>query len=202
MVIYLDDITIFSKYNAEHLQHLEQIFRKCGRYGISLNPKKSHFSMLESKILGHIISEGGIQIDPNIFDVIQEIEIPRNKNFIQSFIGRIIFLRHFVPKFVEIIRPITNMIKKYDVIKWSLEEKSTFQRIKQDLVESPILVSHDYAKEFFIFSFASEETIVVVLMQKNEEGNEHPRTFFKKSLRYVELKYDILEKQSYVFSNL
>jgi hypothetical protein len=60
-----------------------------------------------------------------------------------------------VPKFVEIIRPITNMLKTDVVIKWSLEEKSTFQRIKQDLVEAPVLVSPDYAKEFFIFSFAS-----------------------------------------------
>jgi hypothetical protein len=63
MVIYLDDITIFSKFDDEHLQHLEQIFHKCRRYGIPLNPKKSHFSMLEGKLLGHITSAGGIKID-------------------------------------------------------------------------------------------------------------------------------------------
>jgi hypothetical protein len=182
MVIYLDDITIFSKSDDEHLQHLEQIFRKCRRYGISLNPRKSHFSMPEGKLLGHIISAGGIKIDPKRVDAIQEIEIPRNKKSIQSFIGRINFLRRFVPNFVEIIRPITNMLKKYVVIKWSLEEKSTFQRIKQALVEAPVLVSPDYAKEFFIFSFASEETIVAVLLQKNEEGHEQPIAFFSKSL--------------------
>jgi hypothetical protein len=56
MVIHLDDITIFSKSDDEHLQHLEQIFRKCRRYGISLNPKKSHFLMPKEKLLGHIIS--------------------------------------------------------------------------------------------------------------------------------------------------
>jgi hypothetical protein len=63
MVIYLDDITIFSKSDDEHLQHLEQVFRKCRRYRISLNPRKSHFSMPEGKLLGHIISTGGIKID-------------------------------------------------------------------------------------------------------------------------------------------
>jgi hypothetical protein len=182
MAIYLDDITIFSKSDDEHLQHLEQIFRKCRRYGISLNPRKSHFSMPEGKLLSHIISTGGIKIDPKRVDFIQEIEIPRNKKFIQSFIGRINFLRCFVPNFVEIIRPITNMLKNDVVIKWSLEEKSTFQRIKQALVEAPVLVSPDYAKEFFIFSFAFEETIVAVLLQKNEEGHEHPIAFFIKSL--------------------
>jgi hypothetical protein len=67
-----------------------------------------------------------------------------------------------VPNFAEILKPITNMLKKDDVIKWSPKEKSAFQRINQDLVEALILSSPDYAKGFFIFSFASEETIVVV----------------------------------------
>jgi hypothetical protein len=119
MVIYLDDITIFSKSDDEHLQHLEKIFRKCRRYGISLNPRKSHFAMPEGKLLGHIISTGGIKIDPKRVEAIQEIAIPRNKKSIQSFIGRINFLRRFVPNFAEIIRPITNMLKKDVVIKWS-----------------------------------------------------------------------------------
>jgi hypothetical protein len=138
--------------------------------------------MPEGKLLGHIISAGGIKIDPKRVDAIQEIEIPRNKKSIQSFIGKINFLRRFVPNFVEIIRPITNMLKKDVVIKWSLEEKSTFQRIKQALVAAHVLVSPDYSKEFFIFSFTSEETIVAVLLQKNEEGHEQPIAFFSKSL--------------------
>jgi hypothetical protein len=197
MVIYLDDITIFSKSDEEHLQHLEQVFKKCRRYGISLNPKKSHFSMPEGKLLGHIISAGGIKIDPKRVCAIQQIEIPRNKKVVQSFIGKINFLRHFVPNFAEILKPITNMLKKDAVIKWSSEEKSSFQTIKKDLVEAPVLASPDYTKYFFIFSFASEETIVVVLLQKNEEGHEKPIAFFSRALRDAELKYDILEKQAY-----
>jgi hypothetical protein len=61
-----------------------------------------------------------------------------------------------------------------------------------------VLASLDYTKEFFIFSFASEHTITVVLLQKSEEGFEKPMAFFSKSLRDIELKYDILEKQAYV----
>ena len=59
------------------------------------------------------------------------------------------------------------------------------------------MASPDYTKEFFIFSFSSEETIVVVLLQKNEEGHEKPIAFFSRSLRDVELKYDILDKKDY-----
>jgi hypothetical protein len=96
-----------------------------------------------------------------------------------------------VPNFSEIMKPITNMLKKDVVIKWSSEEKSSFQTINQALVEAPILASPYYTKEFFIFSFSSEEKIVVVLLQKNEEGHENPREFFSRALRDAELKYDI-----------
>jgi hypothetical protein len=111
MVIYLDDINVFAKSDEEHLHHLKQTFKKCRRYGIYLNPNKSHFSMHEGKILGHIVSAGGIEIDPKRVEAIQKIDIPRNQKSIQSFIGRIIFLRKFIPNFPEIIKLITNMLK-------------------------------------------------------------------------------------------
>jgi hypothetical protein len=78
---------------------LKKTFEKCRRYGISLKPKKSHFAMEEGKILGHIVSLEGIKIDPERVKAIQQIDIPRNKKSIQSFIGKIIFLRRFIPNF-------------------------------------------------------------------------------------------------------
>jgi hypothetical protein len=63
-------------------------------------------------------------------------------------------------------------LKKDDEIKWTREAKSSFERIKQTLIEATVLISRAYSKDFLIFSFASEETIVVVLLQKNEEGYE------------------------------
>jgi len=64
LVIYLDGITIFSKLDEDHLKHLQQIFEKCRRYGLSLNSKKSHFALKEGKLLGHIVSKEGVRIDP------------------------------------------------------------------------------------------------------------------------------------------
>jgi hypothetical protein len=79
-------------------------------------------------------------------------------------------------------------------LKWISEEKESFERIKQAIIQAPILISPYYSKEFMIFSFASENTIVVVLMQRNEQGYEQPISFFRKTLRDSELKYDIIEK--------
>jgi hypothetical protein len=165
MFIYLDEITMFSTFDDEHLQHLKQTFEKCRSYGISLNPKKSHFSMEEGKILGHIVSPEGIKIDLKRVKAIEQIDIPRNKKSIQSFIGKLNFLRRFIPNFAEIIKHITDMLKKDEEIKWIPEEKESFENINQDLIKAPILINPNYSKEFLIFSFAYEDTIVVDLLQ-------------------------------------
>ena len=73
IVIYLDDITVYSESDSQHIDHLKKAFLKCRKFGISLNPKKSHFAMLEGKLLGHIISKDGIKIDPNRVQAIQNI---------------------------------------------------------------------------------------------------------------------------------
>jgi hypothetical protein len=197
MVIYLDDLTIFSKSDEDHLIHLKQTFEKCRRFGLSLNPKKSHFAMREGKLLGHIVSRDGIKIDPSRVEAIDTINIPRNVKEIQSFLGKIIFLRRFIPNFVEIVKLITYMLKKNNKVKWTTEDKASFARIKKVISEALVLASPDYLKDFLIFLFASEHTLATVLLQKNEEGFEQPIAFFSKSLRDIELRYDIMEKQTY-----
>jgi hypothetical protein len=70
VVIYLDDITVFSKTNKEHCCHLRKVFSKCRRFGLSLNPKKYLFAMKEGKLLGHIVSTEGVRIDPSRIEAI------------------------------------------------------------------------------------------------------------------------------------
>ena len=91
LVIYLDDITMSSKSDEKHLQHLERVFLKCLNFGVSLNPKKSHFALEEGKLLGNIIYKNGIEIDLARVEAIGQIVLPRNKKEVQSFIGIVIF---------------------------------------------------------------------------------------------------------------
>ena len=79
VVIYMDDITVYSKSDKEHIHHLEFFFIKCRKFGISLNPKKSNFALEEGKLLGHIISKDGIKIDPDRFSAILKVGEPRRK---------------------------------------------------------------------------------------------------------------------------
>ena len=104
LVVYLDDLIIFSISDEEHLYHLKIVFQRCRKYGISFNPKKSLFSMDEGKLLGHIISMEGIRIDPDQVEAIQNIYFPRSKKDIQAFNGKMNLLRHFVPNLAEHLR--------------------------------------------------------------------------------------------------
>ena len=110
MLIYLDALTVYSPRHHDHLQHLRRVFLKCRRFGISLNPKKSQFALSEGKILGHIVSAEGVNIDSVRVEAIQKLSIPRSKRDIQSFLGKINFVRRFIPNFSELVKHITSML--------------------------------------------------------------------------------------------
>ena len=100
----MDDITMYSRSDKEHIQHLENVFLKCRRYGITLNPLKSNFGLEEGKLLGHIISKDDIKIDPKRIKAIYKVEEPRRKKKVQSFIGHVNFLRRLLYQ-----NPVTTM---------------------------------------------------------------------------------------------
>jgi hypothetical protein len=201
VVIYLDDIIVFSKSDQENPHHLKKVFLKCRRFGLSLNPKKSLFSMKEGKFLGHIMSTKGVRIDPSRVDAIQTLLFPRSKKEVQSFLGKISFLRRFISNFVELVKYITTILRKGNEVKWTAESRDSFDHIKKALIEAPVLINPDYSKEFLIFSFASFDTLVVVLMHKNTEGLEEPISFFSRALRDAEIRYVIMEKKAYDLVN-
>lgn len=92
IVIYLDDLTVYSRRRKYHLRDLEKVLNRCRQHGISLNPKKSMFFVEEGKFLGHIVSKDGIKIDPKRVKVIQKLTLPTNRSDLKSFFDQINFL--------------------------------------------------------------------------------------------------------------
>jgi hypothetical protein len=177
VVIFLDDITVFSRSDKEHCCHLRKVFLKCRRFGLSLNPKKSLFSMKEGKLLGHIVSAKGVRIDPSRVEAIQTLSLPRSKKEVQAFLGKINLLRRFISNFVELVKHITAMLRKGNEVKWTTKPREYFIQIKRTLTKAPMLISPDYYKEFLIFSFDSFDTVALVLFDPG--GYRGPPTFSK-----------------------
>ena len=109
-----------------------------------MNPNKSSFAVTEGKLLGFIVSNDGIIMDPKRIEAIAKISLPSSKKAMQSFLGKINFVRIFVPNFAQIVRPLQDMVKKDDVFKWSYIQKDVFKNIKKDIMEAPSFMPLDF----------------------------------------------------------
>ena len=118
VIVYLEKVSVFSKNRSDHISHLRKVLERCRKFGISLNPKKSIFVVTEGIFLGFVVSKEGIMIDPERTEAISRIPFPTTKKSMQSFMGKINFVRRFVPSFSEIVCPLQNMIKKDGSFLW------------------------------------------------------------------------------------
>ena len=167
---------------------------RCRKYGISLNHAKSIFGVDEGKLLGHIIFKDGVKIDLERVEAIKKVPLAQNLKALQSFNSQINFIRRFIPNLAKSMKPLQKLLKKDGKFEWMDEGKDSFKSIKYAISMSPVLISPDYSKEFQIFSFALEDTIVGFLLQKNKEGQEQPIAFMSRALQHSEMKYTTMEK--------
>eukprot|EP00253_Pinus_taeda_P004101 PITA_04101 len=143
-------IQFFSKDGISHIGHLKQVFDRCREFGISLNPAKYVFGVTEGKLLGHIISKDGIEIDPERVEAIQKIPLPHNLKPLQSFLRKTNFLRRFIQNYAEIVTPILSLQKKDVKFLWKEDGKKAFQEIKGAIAKTLVLASLDYSRDFMI----------------------------------------------------
>jgi hypothetical protein len=116
----------------------------------------------------------------------------------QSFFGKINFVRKFIPDFVETIKPLQKMIHKDVEFKWNKEENESFEKIKISISQAPILRSLDFNKDFFLYTFSSDQSLVVILTQKDDDNNEAPISFMSTNLQGHKLNYPTIDKHAYV----
>lgn len=164
IVVYLDDLTVFSKKRKHHIGDLKKVLQWCREHDISLNLKKSIFCVNEGKLLGHIVSQEGIKIDPECVEAIQRLSLPSNKIGVKSFTGQINFLQRFVPNFLEITKCIVDMMKGNAMFKWNDPGKWAFNDIKEAIANVLVLSHLDYKKYFMIYYYTSEHTLSAILM--------------------------------------
>jgi hypothetical protein len=163
--------------------------------------RKSNFALKEGKLLGHIVSVDGVKIDPKRVEAIKNLSLPRSKKDIQSFLGTINFVKRFIVNFVKLTKHSTAMLRKDSKVKWTEAARHSFNDIKEAITTTPVLISPNFSKVFYIFSFASSDTIIAVLLEKNVDDQEQSVAFFSKVLRDAEVKYELLEKQAYALVN-
>lgn len=197
IVVYLDDLMVFSKKRTDHFQDLSAVLQRCREHGFSLNSKKSIFCVTEGKLLGHIVSKEGVKIDPKRVNVIQHLSLPSNQTRVRSFFGQVNFLRRFVPEFAETTKHIVSLLSEQYPFKWTKEARNSFERIKGSVANAPTLVNPDFTKDFILYCYASNHTMFGILLQLDENGVELPIAFMSTPLKHHEFKYSPMEKHAY-----
>lgn len=196
VMVYLDDILIFTNTIEEHYNVLESVLKKIEIAGLRINPEKCHLLKKEVKFLGHIINNEGVQTDPSKVEAIQSFQRPKCVKNLRSFLGICNYYRKFIKDYAKKSKALEAMCgKNNSKLIWSDLCEKAFEDMKLALTTSPILAFPDVRKEFILDTDASFDTIGAVLSQKDEYGYEHVISYGSHSMNDHERGYCITRKE-------
>jgi hypothetical protein len=165
VVVFIDDILVYSKNEEEHEQHLHTILQRLRYHQLYAKFSKCTFWLKEIPFLGHVISAEGIAVDPSKVQDILDRKSPRSITQIHSFHGLAGYYHQFIPIFSKIDRLMTKLLEKDAKFKWSLQREEAFLTLKKLLTTAHVLAQPDIDKPFDMYCGASGISIGGVLMQ-------------------------------------
>jgi hypothetical protein len=155
VVVFIDDILIFSKNEEEHDEHLRLVLQKLRENQLYAKLNKCEFWLKEVSFLGHIIYEGGISVDPIKVKDVLCWNTPQNVSDIISFLGLAGYYKKFIEGFSKISKPMTELLEKSKIFEWTPRREASFQELKKILTTTPVLTMPDMEKPFSIYYDAS-----------------------------------------------
>jgi hypothetical protein len=164
IVVFIDDILIYSKDDKEHEEHLRLIMEKLREHKMYAKFSKCEFWLNKVGFLGHIVSAEGVAVDPSKVASVTEWESPKNAGDIRSFLGLAGYYRRFIENFSKIAKPMTELLKKDKKFEWTDTCETSFQELKKRLVSAPVLCLPDIQKDFQVYCDASRQGLGSVLM--------------------------------------
>jgi hypothetical protein len=166
VIVYLDDILIFSKTESEHLNHLVTMMKRLQQEKLLINMKKSSFMRTELIYLGFVISANELKMDPDKVNAIKNWPSPKSIFEVRSFHGLASFYRKSIRNFSGISAPMMDTVKKrHKYFHWLEDVEKSFNLLKKKITEKPILVLPDFSKTFQVKCDASGFAIGAVLSQ-------------------------------------
>ncbi|WVZ80971.1 hypothetical protein U9M48_028404 [Paspalum notatum var. saurae] len=151
VIIFIDDIPVYSK-TGEHEEHLRLVLQRLREHRLYAKPSKCEFWIDEVPFLGHIVSKGGIAVDPRKVSAVVNWEIPRTPREIRGFLGLAGYYRRYIENFSKVAKPMTSPLEKDATFKWTRGKTKAFDELKKRLTTAPILVLHDPAKKFTVWA--------------------------------------------------
>ena len=165
VVVYLDDIVIFSDNMEDHKKHLALVFEALKKHQLYLKKSKCMFAQTEIPFLGHIVGPGYIRMEPSRIKAIEDWAEPKNVHDMRVFLGMTNYQRKFVEGYSKITAPLTDLLKKGKRWSWTEKCREAFEELKRRMVTAPILRLPDFERPFEVHTDASDFAIGGVLLQ-------------------------------------
>jgi hypothetical protein len=197
VVVYLDNILIFTKTLDEHRQVTRRVLGRLAEHELFLRPKKCEFEKTQIKYLGLIISEDHVEMDPVKVAGVVEWSQPKNKQEVQSFLGFANFYHRFIKDFSHHAHPLFDLTRNDQKWKWDTSETTAFRKLKESITSAPVLVTPADNRPFHIEADSSDFATGAVLSQLSlEDERWHPVAYLSKSLSETERNYEIHDKEA------
>lgn len=198
VIIYLDDILIFSKTIAEHYEHMRVIFERLKQYGLVINLEKCVFAAKEVKFLGHLINSHGVRPLPDKVSAIKNFPKPQTQKQMRRFLSTLNFYRRFIPNAVQAQQKLQVYLKgnkkSDEKIEWNETTSKAFEDCKESLSETALLAHINPNSTIALFVDASDTAIGGVVQQANKAGWQ-PLSFFSQTLDPAQRKYSTYDRE-------
>ncbi|GJW99110.1 putative reverse transcriptase domain-containing protein [Tanacetum coccineum] len=197
VIVFIDDILIYSKNKKEHEEHLKAVLELLKKEKLYAKFSKCEFWIPKVQFLGHVIDSQGIHVDPAKIESIKDWESPKTPTEIRQFLGLAGYYRRFIEGFLKIAKSMTKLTQKGVKFDWGDKQEAAFQLLKQKLCSAPILALPEGSEDFVVYYDASHKGLGAVLMQR-----EKVISYASRQLKIHEKNYTThdLELGSVVFS--
>uniref|UniRef100_A0A2N9G0I6 Integrase catalytic domain-containing protein n=1 Tax=Fagus sylvatica TaxID=28930 RepID=A0A2N9G0I6_FAGSY len=193
--VYVDDMIAKSRTAQDHLTDLRKLFQRLKKYQLRLNPNKCAFGVTSGKLLGFIVSGRGIEIDPAKVQAIRSMPAPKTEKEIRSFLGRINYIARFIAQLTATCEPLFKLLRKDVKIKWTEDCQRAFDKIKEYLLNPPILVPPTPGRPLILYLTVQEASMGCMLGQQDETGKKEQAIYYlSKKFTEPETRYLLVEK--------
>ena len=199
VMVYLDDVIVFSNNADQHLEDLTAVLRLLHNAGMTIKFNKCFFMHETIEYLGHVIRPSELRVADKTVAAVKQMKLPETKTQVRSFLGMCNVYRRFVPKFAEIASPLTALLRKekYQTHLPTLDDKQvkSFENLKAALISPPVLTLPRADRHYVLDTDANAKQLGAVLQQRDDDGKLHPIGYFSRTLTDTEKNYDAEERE-------
>lgn len=194
-VAYLDDILIYSEDEVTHREHVNKVLERLRTAGLHVDIQKSEFHVSRTKYLGYVLTNKGVEVDPDKVAVLRNWAEPTTVTAVKSFLGFTGFYRQFVAEFSRIAKPLIALQSPMIPFVWTSDCQQAFDKLKTSLLSIPTLCHFNPEYYTKLETDSSDGVVAGVMSQLHPDGKWYPCAFYSKALSGSELNWEIHDKE-------